>query len=48
MTQGEFNECLFVPASEEGQNTAKEDRCEPEQVPHNEVHTARVDWPILD
>jgi len=30
LTQGEFNKRLLIPASEEGRNTAKEDRPEPE------------------
>jgi len=47
-TQGEFNKRLLIPASEEGRNTAKEDRPEPEEVTHSDEHSARDHRAIRD
>ena len=48
LTKGEFNDRLLVSASKERRNTAKEDRREFEQVPHSEMHSARVRCSIRD
>ena len=47
-TEGEFNDRLLASASKEGRDTAKEDRCEFEQVPHSDAHSARRCCPRRD
>lgn len=49
LTEGDFNNRPLASASKEGRDTAKEDRCEFEQVPPSEANSARVrrsmrDW----
>jgi hypothetical protein len=44
----EFDDCLVAPVSKEGWNTAKEDRCEFEQMPHIDGHSARRHGSIPD
>ena len=39
LTKGEFDDCLPTSASKEGRDTAKEDRCEFEKMPHNEAYS---------
>jgi hypothetical protein len=48
LTEGEFDDCLLASASKEGRKTAKEDRREFEQMPHNEAHSARVGCKLRD
>ncbi len=40
LTESELDDHLLVSASKEGWNTAEEDRCEFEQMPHSEAHSA--------
>jgi hypothetical protein len=39
---------LLFLASKESRNTAQEDRCEFEQMPHSEVHSAPVRCELRD
>ena len=48
LTEGEFDDRLLASASKESRNTAKGDRREFEQVPHSEMHSARVRCSIRD
>ena len=48
LAQSKLNECLLVPASEEGWNASKEGRREFEQMPHSEEHSAWDDRSIRD
>ncbi len=48
LTKGELDDRLPISASKEGRNTAKEDQCEFEQVPHREAHSARRHCSIPD
>ena len=48
LTEGEFDDRLLASASKESRNTAKGDRREFEQVPHSEMHSARVRCAIRD
>ena len=48
LTKGELDDCLPASASKEGRNTAKEDRCEFEQMPHSEAYSARRHRSIRD
>ena len=46
--EGEFDQGLLIPASEEGRNAVEEENHEFEQGPHREVHFARNHCPIRD
>ena len=40
LTEGEFEDRLLASVSEKGRNTAKEDRREFEEIPHDEARSA--------
>jgi len=48
LTESELDDHLLVSASKEGRNTAEEDRCEFEQMPHSEAHSARARCELRD
>ncbi len=48
LTKGEFDDRLPTSASKEGRNTAEEDRCEFEQMPHSDAYSARRHRSIRD
>ncbi len=48
LTESELNDWLFSSTSEEGRNTAKQDRYEFEQMPPSEAHSALARCELRD